>query len=184
MKKKYIITALLLVLILIGGIYYFLNKNPKTESVISNQVTESKETKLSQSDIDSYKTTLKSAEILHLRNVIDTYKNGGEVALKEVVVNSNDRAGYKCGFDSFDKDYFKSKFFVVAVEGHLGGGDSVTIIFLNKPDRAFSSWLYPMSKDNWELRSFCENSKLPAKDINDQFLIPLQSYLADPQFSI
>ncbi len=184
MKKKYVITFLPLVLILVGGIYYFLNGNPKAESVISDQATESKETQLSQSDIDSYKTTLKSAEIVHLRNVIDTYKNGGGVVLKEVVVNSEDQGGYKCGLDSFDKDYFKSKFFVVAVEGHLGGGNSDTIIFLDKPDRAFSAWLYPVSKDNWELRSFCENGKLSAEDIKNQFLIPLKSYLADPQFSI
>lgn len=155
---------------------YFNNKSETKDN--SAVVT----TKLSQEEIDDYiRTTLQASFVKYLRKTFDKYIADDVSFKKSIVYESQMIADQKCGLKSFDTTYYRSKFNVASVETHPGGGVEVNIIFVSKPDKVFTVWIYG-EEPNWEMRSFCEvgldeeTIQVIKKDYSQ--------YLDDPRLSI
>ena len=99
--------------------------------------------------------------IKHLRVAFDGYLDGTNNGVEE---GTKDKmkldSGIKCGLDSFDKSYYKSRFSVVKVERNDYGGIQAYIAFIDKPDIMFWAWVYQYAGGEYVLRGFCENAKL------------------------
>jgi hypothetical protein len=45
--------------------------------------------------------------------------------------------------DKWDKAYFRSKFIVMSRDDNTFGGTFITILFQDRPDKVFVTWVYP-----------------------------------------
>jgi hypothetical protein len=77
----------------------------------------------------------------------------------EHVIEKHNIAESSAGLDSFDKEYYKSKFAVLSLDNGITGGKLVDILFQDKPDRVFKAWVYKLGDGNYDLRDFWENTK-------------------------
>jgi hypothetical protein len=183
---------LLVVLALSTALYvHIIDRKEPTSSPIESagdgKVTATSTT-LSEEDIKAYLKTLGRPYIKELRKTLDNYNEGkiseNDIINSDLIVNPEaSGSGTRCGLKSFNPDYFKSKFMVSWVDSGLGGGLIVDIIFLNKPDKVFSVWVYETSS-GWELRSFCENKEFTPKDIDEIWMKPYHQYHLKPEFSV
>ena len=99
--------------------------------------------------------------IKHIRLAFNGYLSGTNDGVEEGTAETSELdSGYRCGLDSFDKDYYKSEFTVVKVEKNDYGGMVAYITFLNNPDTLFWAWVYQYGGGEYVLRGFCENAVL------------------------
>jgi hypothetical protein len=191
-RKKIIIGSISLALVIVLAILIYHSKQESAqqqtlEAVSGNLATSTQnQTTISEENAKLYVAGLKKPYFQELRNIFDKYLNGqkiseAEISAPELVIEtSND--GQICGFKSFDKDYFKSKFILSGIEEGQFGGIYIDILFLNKPDKMFTAWFYE-TPEGWDLRSFCENANATPEEINAS-LKYLGDYLLKPGFSI
>lgn len=85
-----------------------------------------------------YKT--KIGDAIYLRSLFNDYLAG-----RTGQTDENDRTSEYALLDRWDKSYYKSKFVVLAAKKALMGGNVISILFLDKPDRVFNAWVYPMA---------------------------------------
>ncbi len=99
--------------------------------------------------------------IKHLRTAFNGYLAGTNDGVEEGATDKSElEGGYRCGLDSFDKNYYKSEFTVVKVVKGDYGGVVAYITFLNKPDTLFWALVYQYGGGEYTLRGFCENAAL------------------------
>lgn len=125
-------------------------------------LNEVKPVELTQEQMAQYAETYKNPFVLHVRKALNGYLDGSNVGMSapSVVIESEEKDGTKYGLDSFDKDYYRSKFVVYAVNDSLAGGKNVVIIFQDKPDKAFVAWVYKLAgSGEYDLRGFWESSR-------------------------
>src|SRR3989344_9210150 len=77
-----------------------------------------------------------------------------------------DDGDYENGLSKISQDYLKSKFVVLQTDPAPGGGESIVLIFKDKPDKAFYAWVY----------RYWENDPLDPKDIRGFDLRALNEY--------
>jgi hypothetical protein len=57
--------------------------------------------------------------------------------------------------DKWSKEYFRSKFVVLSRDRNAFGGTLITILFQDRPDKVFVTWVYPEgAKKTLRLRRF------------------------------
>lgn len=161
--KKYI--KILLIMILIGFVVLIsLSVRPKVSNSIQNTPNASLATDTAsekpQDSVIGYIQGIRKALNLYIDN---NYK--GTVA--DVVIEGNGNPG--TGLKAFSRDYFKSKYFVYMIKNSVAGGKEMLIIFVDKPDKIFNTWIYNTSDGNYELRAFGENTNI-SKDTIQQLL--------------
>ena len=95
---------------------------------------------ITEEELQGYFNVYKDFHVIHLRNVLDSYLNGDYEGMdKDSNIISIDAIKQ---LDSYDKDYYKSKFVVMDISNFLGGGKIIDIIFQDKPDKVFQTWIY------------------------------------------
>lgn len=116
--------------------------------------------------LQEYYSLYENPSVLAVRSYLDRYlKNdlkdwgAANVAIQGIQKDKTD------GLANFDKSYYQSKFFVVEVEPFVGGGQTVSVIFQDKPDKMFDVWMYHLSKGEFEMRAFTWDKSISAKDI-------------------
>lgn len=195
-SKKHLITSTIsiIIILIVGFCIYSYNKKETAVKVsdITDSETENIQSPqkqvLSDDDVKLYLSNLKTPYIKKLRMVFNKYYSGdtlANVVEERLIVDSSSLDdNTKCGFKSFDRKYFNSKFVITDISENPLGGLIVQILFLDKPDRLFNAWVYQMP-NMWDLRSFCEDSnKLTVEDIDKYILKPWNEYFSDPRFSI
>lgn len=68
-----------------------------------------------------------------------------------------DDNGYTYGLSKIDPTYLKSKFIVLQVDSAPMGGETIILLFKDKPDKVFGAWVYGYSENRgFDLRAFSE----------------------------
>ena len=207
MKTKLIITANILALI--AALYVFWHMSSKsTESTIRHApatITESEKTEDAAAedyDIEAFMEAIKHTEatqppritgnetveeiynnpyVTHIRFALDNYLNGSNVGAKEAIMLEETGDNTDCGLSNFDKSYYSSPFFVYDVADNEYGGVQTWIVFTEKPDTLFWTWVYRLGWDGeYSLRGFCESG--PPKDKRAEFLERMQEYINSDEF--
>ena len=102
----------------------------------------------------------KNPYITHIRTALNGYLDGSNNGAEEAVALDNASASSAdCGLGRFDKSYYKSKFFVYDVSDSEYGGVQAWIVFIDKPDTIFWTWVYQLANKNrdYSLRGFCKS---------------------------
>lgn len=118
----------------------------------------------SQQQLQQYYALYENPYVLHLREILDVYLDGDlneeseGIDDYEVVVEKGKRDdGNLTGLDSFDEDYYESKFVVILMVTTKEEGKVITIIFQEKPDKLFNAGVIETDEDEYELYGFWEN---------------------------
>jgi len=119
-----------------------------------------------EENLQRYYDVYKEPSVLHLRKALNGYLSGTTEGIEtpEAVISKRiNEEGILSGLDSFDKEYYKSKFIVYDIRKFLGDGDQITVIFQDKPNKMFQAWVYWNEKNPgyYDLRSFWQ---LPTPD--------------------
>jgi hypothetical protein len=111
------------------------------------------EVQFTPEQLEEYYKVYKNADVQYLRTVFDAYlRNGCRKEECEML-------------QKWDKDYFRSKFTVMARDQNPFGGTFITILFQDRPDKVFVAWVYPEgAKRTPSLRGF-DAAKFSADDI-------------------
>ncbi len=109
-----------------------------------------------------------SEYIKHVRVAFNGYLHGDTSMADEPLSQVLD-SGNKCGLNSFDKSYYKSKFIVIAASDSDYGGVQASLFFIDKPDTLFWAWVYKAvgedNQDEYQLRAFCEDGPAPEEKV-------------------
>lgn len=91
--------------------------------------------------------TKKEPYILGLKKALNQYIKGikSDCVDEFAIVKDNSRKEQN-GLSSFDKEYFKSKFYVMSVESNIMGGINLNVMFEYKFDKMFSVWMYKIQQ--------------------------------------
>jgi len=125
---------------------------------------------LTKKEVATYREVYKNPLVIYLRKAMDASLVG------------KGRSDEQKLFASWDKAYLASKFVVLSIGRGLMGGNFVSIIFQDKPDKVFRAWLYTKSKDDIELRTF-DDAALPTDELND-IKKHFGLYLSDKELAI
>jgi len=61
------------------------------------------------------------------------------------------------GLNDADASYYESPFIVYEENNSLAGGKQLEIIFVNKPDKMFTAWVYKLATGDYALKGFGQN---------------------------
>jgi len=94
-------------------------------------------------DLQSYYNIYQAPSVLHLRKALNSYLDGTNIGMEGgAVIEKRIIESTLTGLDAFDRMYYKSKFIVLSIEPYNYGGELITIIFQDKPDKIFQAWVY------------------------------------------
>ena len=180
----------------------FVNNNLKEEIVINNkemdedkqeegneekiEIEKVEELEFTQEQLQKYYEVYENPYVLHLRQALNNYLDGGNEGIDapEIVIEAGTfDDGSLAGLDSFSKDYYKSKFIVMAINDGLMGGKIINIIFQDKPDKLFNAWVYQLGGGGYDFRGFWENTNFTKEKmeiIHKQY----KKYLEDKQHAL
>lgn len=65
--------------------------------------------------------------------------------------------GYEYSLSKTDKSYLQGKFIVLGTDKAVGGGEVITLLFKDKPDKVFFAWVYGYGGEGFDLRGFGEH---------------------------
>ncbi len=104
--------------------------------------------------------------VKHLRKVLDAFLNGKTIPCQDSSCYSNDIA-YYIESSEIDVEYLKGKFIVLQTDIAPGGGESIIVLFKDKPDQVFYVWVYGGKKgEKYDVRGFNEFGKLSEKRLS------------------
>jgi len=144
------------------------------------ELDEAEELTLSGDELKQYYAVYKDPFVLHIRKVMDGYLAGKE--MPDLTIDKNDLDGAPSGLAAFDKEYYQSKFAVLAIDDALYGGKDVLIIFQDKPDKIFTAWVYKLADGEYDFRGFWENDEATKKI--DLALKVFGKYIFDREHSL
>ncbi len=90
------------------------------------------EAQFTQEQLEQYYLVYKNPDVRYLRILFDGYLNGSGGTEQEREILSK-----------WDKAYFRSKFIVMSRDVNTFGGTFITILFQDRPDKVFVTWVYP-----------------------------------------
>ena len=152
---------------------------PETQPTVASEETSEEEinvmTNVDPKEIEEYRMVYKNPYVISLRTALNAYSAGDwqENGVAEAAVTGIEREGITSGLDSFDKEYFESKFWVATIDDSIAGGKDIQIIFQDRPDKMFYAWVYKLNteggEDEFELRGFSSRDDISA-DYLQEFL--------------
>ena len=167
MKKP---VYLILLVVVIFGVGWYVVKpfslpvkpvevvKPRVEQ--EEQVDEIKPLEFTEEQLESYYSSYSNPYVIHIRKALGGYLDGSNVGMDspESVIEKGEINGTPTGLSSFDKDYYKSKFIVYAINNSIAGGKEIVIIFQDKPDKLFTAWVYKFGgEEEYDLRGFWQD---------------------------
>ena len=110
---------------------------------------------------------LNNPYIKHIRIALNGFLDGGNNGAEEVIALGE--YDDNCGLRIEDKEYYKSKIMLLAVENNPYGGVQAYIVFADKPDTLFEAWVYKLGGDGeFSLRGFCKEG--PPEESKNEFI--------------
>lgn len=168
-NKKIQITIIIVLILLIGFIYIKDHKAQDKLKIIEtpkptiSNLNVPDSWKDTSNNIEDYYKVYKNPTVLYLRKALNAYlaNDSSDINISNVAVIKTTGDGIISGLESFDKEYYRSKFIVLTINKSLSGGVDIQILFQDKPDRIFYAWIYQLADGSFELRGF--NSKEETK---------------------
>lgn len=174
MKRKILISISIIFVALCGTILYF-RKSP-IQGVITTP---------SSTDIQKIGEAIKKVEseqpprigkspteteinnspyIKHIRIALNGFLDGTNTGVEADALDNT--GGSDCGLNNFDKTYYQSKFIILDASDDDYGGVQSDIVFINKPDTLFWTWVYRLGGNGeYVLRGFCANGPSEEKRV-------------------
>ena len=151
-------------------------EKPQTEQVTLNNSKEA---------VEGYYRIYQNPMVIYVRTALNAYLQGDpQKTIPDIAKVKSEDEKYTYGLDSFDKKYYQSKFVVILKDDNtLGGGNYFTIMFQDKPDKFFTTWIYQLADKTYEMRGFWSLKKQSAEDIkkvNTEF----KQFLIDKEHSM
>lgn len=115
-----------------------------------------------QEDLDLIIETGNAPFVINLRKALNDFYKGNESSPyfeKSAVTAVGDN------LNSFNKSYYKSKFYILVVnQDYPVGGVFMDILFRDKPDKVFTVWMFE-TENEYKLRMFEQNLDYSDSDI-------------------
>lgn len=116
----------------------------------------------SEEDLASIRSSGKAPFVINLRKALNDYAKGKTVSPyfeKSAIIAVGDNLA------TFNKDYYKSKFFILQINtDYPVGGVFMDILFRDKPDKIFTVWMFE-TENMFKLRMFEQNLDFSISDI-------------------
>ena len=90
------------------------------------------EAQFTNEQLEQYYLVYGNPDVRYLRSLFDGYPKGSGGTEEERQI-----------LNKWDKVYFRSKFIVMSRDANAFGGTLITILFQDRPDKAFVAWVYP-----------------------------------------
>jgi hypothetical protein len=114
--------------------------------------------------------------IKHIRTALNGYLDGSNTGAEEVVAVTEAHSSDRCGLYVVDKSYYESKFFLYDATDNEYGGVQAYIVFVDKPDTLFWTWVYRLGGNGeYSLRGFCKSG--PSEEKKERFLQVMKNYI-------
>ena len=157
----------------------------QNESSQSGELSEVKTSEVNTKELEEYYQTYKNPFVIYLREALNAYLDND---ISKVNITSNaliktSDENFIRGLETFDKEYYKSKFVVLTFTKHKAKGVEIRIMFQDKPDRIFDAWIYRFDDGDYELRGFASDENYdPAKikELNNTY----KQFLLDKKHAI
>lgn len=175
-KNKILITIIIILIVVFFYLFFIQNntkENIEYQQTNQNNNVISKEelcvqenfTTPSEQELNFNNEIKKDEFVSHLRKSFDKFLNG----------NISEEDDFSFENNSEYTEYIKSKFIVLSTDIAPGGGESIIILFKDKPDKVFYTWVYNDSENNYNLKSFNEydiekSSKSTIEEIQQTFI--------------
>ncbi len=190
-NKKMLLMLFLLALFLILVLIFFIGKAKennieKTQQTDKKVVEELKPVEFTQEQLSEYYKTYDDPYVKHVRVALNGYLDGSMkgIDVKEAVVTARTSPnGTLVGLDAYSKDYYKSKFIVIMASPSVAGGKEINIIFQDKPDKIFWTWVYGKEGGEYDLRGFSENKGIQGEKLQNM-LILYKNVIEDKEHSL
>ncbi|OGD63069.1 hypothetical protein A3A71_03715 [Candidatus Berkelbacteria bacterium RIFCSPLOWO2_01_FULL_50_28] len=176
MKRKNLLFGGVLVLLLaVGYILYSPNQASEQNTSVSSAEETFTELDFSAEQLKDYYIVYENPFVIAIRTSLNNYLDGnidtGFGDTTTAIDSSTGDDGTVYGLDSFDKEYYQSKFIVFARNEYNWGGELINIVFVDKPDKLFTAWMYK-GASGYEMRGFSQNTTFGApemKKFNQQY---------------
>lgn len=188
-KRKFMTVLIVLMVSLFSVLFLFhrgISSKPisqqRAESIVNATPTLTKEVQeihFTEEQLKSYYSSYKNPFVLHIRKALDNYLAGNNDGIEPLTIKiDKGEDGTLGGLDSFSKDYYKSKFIVFGINNSIAGGKEINIIFQDKQDKLFNTWIYKLGTGDYELRGFWQNKNFTDKEMK-KIQIQYKKYLED-----
>lgn len=189
--KKTQITIIIIIILLIGFIYI---KNREAQNKVKIIETPKPTTsdlnvpdswKDTSNNIEDYYKVYKNPFVLYLRKALNAFlsNDSSDVNISNAAVKKETGEGIISGLESFDKEYYKSKFVVLTINKSISGGVDIQIMFQDKPDRIFYAWVYQLADGSFELRGFNSKEKMEPKAM-EAIQVEYKTFLEDKEHAL
>lgn len=187
-KGKVFIISVVLLSIVVGLFLISENKgeqtlNNKTESYSSPEQIE--ELELTTGQRAEYYRVYENPFVLHVRKALNGYLDGTNegMATPEFTIKARKVGETLTGLDSFDKEYYRSKFIVYTMVDNIAGGKLIHIIFQDRPDKMFAAWVYQLVDDTYDFRDFWQSTQFDEEKMAEVRKI-FKQYLEDKEHAL
>ena len=143
--KKFQITIIIVLVLLIGFLYFNNRETQNKVKIIETpkpivsdlNVPDSWED--TSDNIEDYYKVYKNPAVLFLRKALNAYLNNDSsgINISNAAVKKETGEGIISGLESFDKEYYKSKFVVLTINKSISGGVDIQILFRINPTGFF-----------------------------------------------
>jgi len=138
----------------------------------------------SKEAVEGYYKIYENPMVKYIRTALNAYlAEDPQNIISKAVRDKDEDNNYVYGLDSFDKEYYKSRFVVILKEDFPFGGNQFTIMFQDKPDKFFTAWVYENPDKTYELRGFSSAKKQRQEDI-DKVNTEFKDFLMDKVHSL
>lgn len=146
MKRLFkLISILAILIIILIGLSLSNNSSQNKKSTASPSPTIASKTILDapKEQIQQYYNVYKNPYVIYLRKALNAYlaNDSSQACIFQGAVSGRVDKGIVTGLDSFDKNYYKSKFIVFTIDKDKENGENIQIIFQDEPDRIFYAWV-------------------------------------------
>jgi len=145
--------------------------------------------KVSDDKLAQYKSVYQEYPVQYLRKAFDAYleNDSSKACILQTKSDGKDYGveGITSGLESFDKDYYKSKF-VVATFGdnkEIEGSKDIQIIFKDRPDRIFYAWIGNNPQGEICLLGFNSKNEIDSEKLRET-INSSEPYFSDPNLAI
>lgn len=125
---------------------------------------------LSGEELQAYRRVYDDPFVQHVRTGLDSFMAGeGRGVFQGEELLGNLEAW---------REYLSHRFVVLSLEPSPAGGYLITLLSREKPDRAFTAWVYSLAGGDFQLRGFSESGDIPREDI-PELTLRYSAFLAD-----
>lgn len=175
-KLIFILSALLLLI----TVTLFVFKGEK----LSQSTAPKDQHELVQKDTDTalqgYYDSYKDPFVIQIRTTLNSYLKDPKTLSETILEGLGDG---NSGLKNFSSDYYKGRFVVMDIKKALAGGEEVSILFPDKPDKVFWVWIYKTTASGYEMRGFQQNPAYTQEKI-DHYIKQYTQLINDKEHSM